>query len=286
MEIRKSNRSQAKIKIAIQGASGSGKTYSSLLLAYGLCQDWSKIAIIDTENQSADLYSHLGPYNVLILTAPCTPERYIEAISTCEQSGMEVIICDSLSAEWQEVLHIHSKLQGDSFNNWSRLNPRHNAFFHKILHSGAHIIGTVRSKQEYLITEKDGIKVPERFGLKGVQKDGFEYDFSLVLDVHMNHYATCSKDRTQLFPSNQQFLIDQTIGQKIKEWCESTGFSPKQQPSSIESKIASINSLEELHQFYKDCPKGIDYLDLFNKQADQIRKRQFSSNFNFLQNGK
>ena len=86
MQLRKSNRSQAKIRIALQGASGSGKTYSSLLLAYGLCQDWSKIAVIDTENQSADLYSHLGQYNVLTLQPPFSPERYIEALSTCCQN--------------------------------------------------------------------------------------------------------------------------------------------------------------------------------------------------------
>lgn len=66
MILRKAHRNQAKIKLAIQGPSGSGKTYSSLLIASGMT-DWSKIAVIDTENHSADLYSHLGGYNVITL---------------------------------------------------------------------------------------------------------------------------------------------------------------------------------------------------------------------------
>ena len=92
MQLRKSQRKQAKIKLAIQGSAGAGKTYSSLLLAKGLLGDLSKVAVIDTENGSADLYAHLGSYNVLNLKPPFSPERYIEAIDTCLKAGMEVII--------------------------------------------------------------------------------------------------------------------------------------------------------------------------------------------------
>ncbi len=83
MELRQSERKRAKIKCGFQGPSGSGKTYSSLLLAEGLTNDLKKVAIIDTENGSADLYAHLGEYNVLRLIKPFTPERYIEALETC-----------------------------------------------------------------------------------------------------------------------------------------------------------------------------------------------------------
>ena len=95
MQLRLSERKRAKIKMALQGASGTGKTYSSLLLAKGLTNgDFSKIAIIDTENGSADLYAHLGNYNVLSLNPPFTPENYIKAIEVCENAGMQVIILD------------------------------------------------------------------------------------------------------------------------------------------------------------------------------------------------
>ena len=82
MQLRQSERKQAKIKMALQGSSGSGKSLSSLLLAKGLTNDQlDRVAVIDTENGSADLYAHLGNYNVLPLQPPYTPEKYIEAVS-------------------------------------------------------------------------------------------------------------------------------------------------------------------------------------------------------------
>lgn len=118
MNLRKSERKQARIKMALQGPSGSGKTMSSLLMSKGLSGgDLSKVAIIDTENGSADLYAHLGEYNVISLTPPFTPENYIKALDICENAGMEVIIIDSISHEWDELLDFHSKLAGNSFTN-------------------------------------------------------------------------------------------------------------------------------------------------------------------------
>ena len=107
------------MRLALQGASGSGKTYSSLLLACGMASDWTKIAVIDTENGSADLYAHLGAYNVLSLSEPYNPEKYIDAIGICESAGMEVIIIDSISHCWDYLLDFHANLQGNSFANWA-----------------------------------------------------------------------------------------------------------------------------------------------------------------------
>ena len=136
MEIRKSERKNAKIKLALQGSAGSGKTYSSLLLAKGLLGvDFSKIAIIDTENGSADLYAHLGNYNVISMDPPYSPERYIEAITLCEKAGMEVIVLDSISHCWDYLLDIHTNMPGNSFTNWGKITPRQNAFINKILRS-------------------------------------------------------------------------------------------------------------------------------------------------------
>src|SRR5206468_3288639 len=91
MQLRKATRKKAKIRLGLSAVSGAGKTYSALLIAKGICGDWNKIAIIDSENNSADLYAHLGDYNVLPISAPFTPEKYVEAIHSCEKAGMEVI---------------------------------------------------------------------------------------------------------------------------------------------------------------------------------------------------
>ena len=100
MQLRKATRKKAKMRLGLSAVSGGGKTYSALIIAKGLAGDWDKIAIIDSENSSADLYAHLGDYNVLPISAPFTPEKYIDAIKACEAAGMEVIIVDSITHEW------------------------------------------------------------------------------------------------------------------------------------------------------------------------------------------
>jgi len=219
MDLRQASKKQAKIKLAIQGTSGSGKTYSSLLLAYGMTNNWSKIAIIDAENGSADLYAHLGNYNVLTLKSPFTPENYIKAIETCEQAGMEVIIIDSMSHLWEYLLEFHAAMQGNSFTNWGKITPRQTAFVQKVLTSGCHIIATMRTKQDYVLNEKNGKLVPEKVGLKSIMRDGIDYEFTIVLDVDMKHFAKASKDRTNLFADKPEFIITSETGKTIFDWC-------------------------------------------------------------------
>jgi septum formation inhibitor-activating ATPase MinD len=77
MELKKSQRQNSKIKMALQAASGFGKTFSALQIAYGITNDWNKIALVDTESGSANLYSHLGAYRVLQLDNPHSPENYV-----------------------------------------------------------------------------------------------------------------------------------------------------------------------------------------------------------------
>ena len=219
MQLRQSSRTQAKIKLALQGAAGSGKTMGALLLAYGLTNNWSNIAVIDTENCSSDLYAHLGNYSVLSIGEQYTPEKYVEAIGICEKAGMEVIIIDSISHCWDYLLDYHANLQGNSFANWAKVTPRQNLFIQKILSSPCHIISTMRSKQDYVLNEKNGRMVPEKVGLKAVQRDNVDYEFTLVLDLDIKHHAVASKDRTGIFMDKPSFTITPNTGQEILNWC-------------------------------------------------------------------
>ena len=96
-------------------------------------------------------------------------------------------------------------MAGNSFTNWNRVTPRHNAFVQKMLQSPCHIIATIRSKQDYVLTDKNGKMVPEKVGLKGVTRDGMDYEFTFVLDLDIKHQATASKDRTGLFSNPLPF---------------------------------------------------------------------------------
>ena len=226
LNIRPSTRKQAKIKLALQGCAGSGKTYSALLLAYGMTSDWSKIAVIDSENGSADLYAHLGTYNVVSLGGDYSPENYIEAITLCENAGMEVIIVDSISQCWDYLLDFHANLQGNSFANWAKVTPRQNAFIQRILNSSCHVICTMRSKQEYVLNERNGKMIPEKVGLKAVQRDNVDYEFTIVFDVNMKHYALASKDRTELFAGKPEFPLTEQVGMQILGWCNQCQTQP------------------------------------------------------------
>lgn len=261
MELQVASRKRAKIKMALQGPSGSGKTYSALLLAYGLCGDWTKVAVIDTENHSSELYADFGLYNTVSLTAPFTPEKYTEAIRLCENSGIQVIIIDSISHEWEGsggILETHGNMAGNSFTNWSRLTPRHNAFVQSILQSPCHIIGTIRSKQDYVLSEKNGKVVPEKIGLKGVTREGMDYEFTLVFELDSKHLANAGKDRTGLFAGQPPFLISTETGVRILNWCNS-GAEPVRVIPKIEDRIKACCSIKEL-------------LELYQKQAPEIQQ--------------
>lgn len=275
MQLRHSERKKAKIKMALQGSAGSGKTYSSLLLAQGLTNgDFTKVAIIDTENGSADLYAHLGDYNVLTLAPPFTPDNYIKAIDVCINAGMEVIIIDSTSHCWDYLLDYHSSLAGNSFTNWSKITPLQKAFTDKILQCDAHVIATMRTKQDYVLNQKDGKFIPEKVGLKAVQKDGLDYEFTIVFDIDIKHFAVASKDRTGIFKNLIEFKISRETGARILEWC-SSGTNLQ----DAREKIKATKTVEELKVLYNQYSNWRELLEYdFKIQKDTINSKELLLN--------
>ncbi len=277
MELQFASRKKAKIKLGIQSPSGGGKTMSALLIAFGLCNDWNKIAVIDTENNSADLYSHLGSFKTLALEPPYTPERYIEGVEICLKAGMEVIIIDSISHEWDNLLDYHATLPGNSFTNWSKVTPRHYAFVNKILQSPTHFICTIRSKTDYVMTEKNGKQVPEKVGLKGVQRDNLEYEFTLVFEMNMAHLAKASKDRTGLFIGKPEFIPSTITGTEILKWCNQGIETPQTVThDELKDKIRGADSISALNQLYNAHP----YLQKALTQEFTKRKNQLNKTVN------
>lgn len=227
LQLHTAERKQAKLRIGVSAPSGAGKTMSSLLIARGLSDDWSKVALIDTENGSGELYSHMGKYSVITLEAPFTPERYIEAIELCQNAGMQAIVVDSVSHEWDgkggclqanETL-ANAKFRGNTWAAWSETTPRHQAFLQAILTSPCHIVTTARSKTDMIMTEDKKIK---KVGMKDIQREGFEYEMTVQFNLDRDsHMANVSKDRTELFEGHDPFIITEETGEKLKDWGES-----------------------------------------------------------------
>lgn len=224
IELRKAERKQAKLRISLSGVPGSGKTYSALLLARGMADSWEKVVLIDTENKRGDLYSDLGDYNIITLEAPFTPERYIEAIDACEQAGMQVIVIDSMSHEWDgkggllesNELTAATRFKGNTWAAWSVSKPRHQRFIERIIQSPCHIIGTMRSKIETIQGEDKKVK---KVGMKDIQKDDTAYEMTITFGIEREgHYAVAEKDNTHIFDSRDPFVISVKDGEAIKEW--------------------------------------------------------------------
>lgn len=285
MKLQKAQRHQVKLRIGLSGPSGFGKTYSALLMAYGITNDWNKIALIDTENKSASLYSHLGDFNVLSLGEPFTPERYLEAIKLCEDSGIELIIVDSISHEWQGkggCLEIHEQL-GGRFQDWARVTPRHNAFIDAIILSKCHLITTSRSKVDYSL-DKDGngkTKVM-KLGTKAITREGFEYELTVNFEfLNDKHLVQASKDRTELFSGKPEFIINSATGKRLIEW-SNDGISIDE----IKNEINSCTTDENLKTIYAQYPhlsKELYPIIVARKEALEGLNNQIISNEQVIQ---
>lgn len=239
MKFEKAVRKKAKLRLALAGPSGSGKTLSALLLAKGI---GGSIAVVDTERDSANLYASsialadgriIEPpeFDSLNLSAPYTPEHYIEAIRAAEAAGYTTLIIDSVTHEWNGVggcLELvdeiaRARYKGNSWSAWNDVTPRHRALIDAMLQSSLHIVVTLRSKTETAQQEsQNGKKTVVKLGMKAEQRDGFEYEMSIVLDLsHDGHYATASKDRTGLLMGRDPVVISEATGRMLLDWLES-----------------------------------------------------------------
>jgi AAA domain len=253
IQIRRAERKKAKLRLGIMGSSGSGKTYSALQLAFGL---GGKIGLIDTEHGSGELYANLGEYDVIQIEAPYTVNKYREAIKAFEDAGYGCIIIDSLTHAWagegglldkQGQLEKSGKFK-NSFATWREITPEHNKLVEELLNSPCHIIGTMRSKTEYVLEQNEkGRQVPRKIGLAPVQREGMEYEFTVVLDISDNHYAVATKDRTMLFDGWSDRITKET-GKKILDWLESGVDAPPKpaEPSKQERLQTAAATFLEL----------------------------------------
>ena len=276
MELKKAARQQVKLRLNISAPSGAGKTMSALLMAKGLVNDWSKIAVIDTENGSASLYSHLGDFNVIDLQAPFTPEKYIQALNACVNAGMQAVIIDSSSHEWNCLLEENELLaqtsfRGNTWSAWSKTTPRHDKFVNAVLHLPAHVITCTRSKMETVMGE--GKKV-HKVGMKDVQREGWEYELTVSLNLDRDtHLATPSKDRTNLFEGKMPFLITEETGKLIKDWCEQGVVVPtiEEQIKAVKDLLDEATSLDELIVIWSALTKEQRLLPTIVDQKEKLK---------------
>lgn len=200
MQFTKATKTAAKLRLSLMGPAGSGKTYSALKIASALS---SKIAVIDTEHGSAAKYADEFTFDTLKLLT-YAPDMYIAALTVAEQAGYEVIIVDSLSHAWAgkdgalEMVDrekIRSRSQ-NGFFAWRNVTPLWQQLMDKLLSLDAHVIGTFRSKTEYILEKDDqGKTIPQKIGLAPIFRDGAEFEFDIVGELNHQHQLIIGKTR-------------------------------------------------------------------------------------------
>lgn len=227
----KATKLKAKLRLALLGVAGSGKTMTALKIAQ---QMGKRIALIDSEHASASKYGDIFSFDTLQLTS-FHPQRYIDAINTAASAGYDVCIIDSLSHAWNGkdgALEIVDKVaarsqSNNSFTAWREVTPLHNALVECMLQTDMHLITTMRVKTEYVMekNEKTGKTAPRKIGIQPIQRDGLEYEFDVIADLDLQNNFMVSKTRCSVLKDYFSREENGDVGKILKKWLNTEAVS-------------------------------------------------------------
>ena len=230
---KKATKAAAKLRCAIFGPSGAGKTMTSLRVATGL---GGSVAVIDTERGSASKYSDRFAFDVLELQDQSV-QGYVDAIKLAGSEGYAVLVIDSLSHGWQSLMDevdklAKTKFKGNTWSAWSEGTPQQRKLVKAILDFPGHVIATMRSKTEWTtVDDGRGKKVPQRIGLAPEQGKGVEYEFDILVEISTDHIANVIKDRTGKFQDKLIDKPDEQFGRDLAAWL-ADGTTPAPAPAT------------------------------------------------------
>ncbi len=238
---KRAERKNAKLRLAISGTAGAGKTYSALVMAK---EFGKKIAVLDSERGSASLYSHLVEFDVCELEGK-TLQEYIETIKAAANEGYEVLVIDSYSHSWIGALEAVDKMGG-----WVRggkaVSPLVAKLVDTILSYPGHVIATMRSKADYAIeTDSAGKARMKKLGMATVAREGTDYEFSVMLEVTTEGALTVSKSRCSAIAGGIYSREDVVkIARQLRDWLGEG--APVSERDALAEKIRFAASDEDL----------------------------------------
>ena len=253
MAFQKAVKHESKMRVAIMGPSGAGKTYTALNIAKHMPN--AKIALVDTEHGSASKYADLFDFDVLELQPPYHPDRFGEAIRDAAQAGYTVIILDSLTHAWSGtggmldlVDQIGKRIGGNSFAAWKDATPIQNRLIESIVGAPIHVIATMRSKQDYAQEKDDrGKTVVRKVGMAAQQREGFEYEFDVVIDLDIDHNGIITKSRAPVLADKVIAKPGREVADMLTDWLKGApATAATQSPASAnDHKAAQPEPLPE-----------------------------------------
>jgi hypothetical protein len=281
MGFTKATKAAAKLRAAIFGPSGAGKTFTSLRVASGLAAGGT-VAVIDTERGSASKYADRFSFDVLEL-ADQTIDGYVAAIGEAAKAGYPVLVIDSLSHGWQTLLEEVEKLakakyRGNTWSAWSEGTPLQRRLVQAILTYPGHVIATMRSKTEWTTVDNNGRKTPQRVGLAPEQGKGVEYEFDLLVEISTEHVANVIKDRTGKF---QDKLIDkpgEDFGRDLAAWLSDglpapVAAAPQPARRGWLERVNAATTVEELGTIGDEADEAVSTGELSPTQRQRLDKQ-------------
>lgn len=242
---RKATKTQSKLRMALYGVSGSGKTYSALAIASGL----GRVAVIDTERGSASKYAGRFEFDVLDMQPPYSPARYVEAIRAAEAEGYDVLVIDSLTHAWSgsggalEMVDNAAKrsTSNNSYVAWRDVTPQHNMLIDAMIQSRCHIVATMRSKTEYVMETRNGKQVPVKKAMAPIQRDGMEYEFDIVAEMTAENEMIVQKSRMESLSGAVVAKPGAPVAELIRGWLSDGAPEPTRAPDPVVAAAAAQN---------------------------------------------
>jgi len=251
----------AKARVAIQGVSGSGKTWTSLALAHGLAQG-ERFAVIDTERGSASLY--IGDRGIQFDSLPMhryDPRDLGKALASAASAGYPVVMVDSLSHFWKgtdgtldQVEKAKSKYGGNSFAGWKDGTPMQNDMVEALLAYPGHVVVTMRSQTEWVLQENDrGRKEPTMVGMRAEQRKGIEYEFGVAAEMDITNRLRFLKSRC---PALHQKVLEKPdgfrdIAKPLLDWLNDGG-QPIDTTAWVDAASADDATADGLLALYRE----------------------------------
>jgi DNA polymerase III delta prime subunit len=211
-----------KVKMAIVGPAGSGKTFTALRIARGI---GGRTAVIDSEHGSSRKYAGEFDFDICELEEPFTVEKYREALREAVSAGYDCVVMDSISHAWagpggvRDVVDNLKSSAGGGIAGWKQGNKLQNSFVEEILAAPTHVLATMRTKMDYSVERDDkGKTVVRKLGMAPVQRDGMEYEFDLLLEMDEANTGTFKKSRCKGFQGRSYCPPDESVGRGLVEW--------------------------------------------------------------------
>lgn len=222
----KATKKALKARVAIEGPSGSGKTYTALMTARALAGPGGKVALVDTERRSASLYADRFDFDALELDA-FAPYVLIDALAAA--APYEVVVIDSLSHFWmgvdgmlEQVDRAGKRGGGNNFAGWKEMRPVERRMVDAMLAFPGHLLATLRVKTDYVVETNDrGKSVPKKVGLRAEQREGLEYEFTLVAAMDLENTMVVTKSRCPELAGAVIARPDETFGLTLLTWLNS-----------------------------------------------------------------